>query len=209
MTPTEALWYLGRGTGVVALLMFTLTMVLGIATRSGRRAAGLDRFGVADLHRTASLTGTGLVLVHVGTLLFDPYAQLRVVDLVLPFLGGYRPLYLGLGTLAVDVLLVVVVSSLVRHRIGPRAFRTLHWAAYAMWPLAFVHGLGTGTDAATWWFRSVAMLCALAVGAALGWRISAGYGERGMQRVPRRLPQHQPGPTRPTTPPTTRKAMTR
>ena len=147
MNLTDALWYLGRGTGIVALLMFTLTMVLGITTRSGRRAFGLDRFGIADLHKTASLAGLGLVAVHVTTLFFDPYAQLRLVDLVLPFLGSFRPLWQGLGTAAIDVLVVIVVTSLLRHRIGPRVFRAVHWAAYAMWPLAFLHGLGTGTDA--------------------------------------------------------------
>ena len=149
MNLTEALWYLGRGTGLVALVMFTVTMVLGITTRSGRAGLGLNRFGLADLHKTASLAGTGLIAVHVGTLLFDPYAQLRLVDLAVPFLATYRPLWLGLGTLAVDVLLVLVATSLLRHRVGPRVFRAVHWTAYAMWPLALVHALGTGTDAGT------------------------------------------------------------
>lgn len=194
MITSEALWYLGRGTGVVALVMFTLTMVLGITTRSGRRAAGLDRFGVAELHKTASLTGTALILVHVGTLFFDPYAQLTLVDLVLPFAGTYRPLWLGLGTVGLDVVVLIVASSLLRHRIGPKIFRAVHWSAYAMWPLALVHGLGTGTDAATWWFRSVAAGCAVVVAAAVTWRLSAGYGERGMNRVPRRLPGRLPRP---------------
>ena len=75
MNLTDADWYLGRGTGVVALVMFTLSLVLGLCTRSGRRAVGLDWFGVADLHRTAALVGTGLVVVHVTTLLVDPYAH--------------------------------------------------------------------------------------------------------------------------------------
>ena len=189
MNLTEALWYLGRGTGLVALVMFTVTMVLGIITRSGRAGLGLNRFGLADLHKTASLAGTGLIAAHVGTLLFDPYAQLRLVDLAVPFLATYRPLWLGLGTLAVDVLVVIVASSLLRHRIGPRAFKALHWLAYGLWPVAFLHALGTGTDAGTWWFRAVAVGCALAVGGALGWRTSQSFAERGFARVPRREPR--------------------
>jgi methionine sulfoxide reductase heme-binding subunit len=195
MNLTEALWYLGRGTGLVALVMFTLTMVLGITTRSGRAGLGLNRFGFADLHKTASLAGVGLILVHVGTLLFDPYAQLRLVDLAVPFLATYRPFWQGLGTLAVDVLLVLVASSLLRHRIGPRVFRALHWTAYAMWPLALVHSLGTGTDAGTVWMRAAAGTCFLAVAVAVGWRTSGPFAERGKRRIPRRLP--------------TRKAVTR
>ena len=195
MNLTEALWYLGRGTGVVALVMFTVTMVLGITTRSGRAGLGLNRFGLADLHKTASLAGTGLIAVHVGTLLFDPYAQLRLVDLAVPFLATYRPLWLGLGTLAVDVLLVLVATSLLRHRVGPRVFRAVHWTAYAMWPLALVHALGTGTDAGTDWMRAVAAACVLAVATAVGWRTSGTFAERGWRRIPRTLP--------------TRKAVTR
>lgn len=189
MNLVNSLWYLGRGTGLVALVMFTLTMVLGITTRSGRQALGLSRFGVADLHKTASLTGTGLVAAHVGTLLFDPYAQLKLVDLVFPFLAAYRPMWLGLGTLAADLLVLVVASSLLRHRIGPRAFKALHWSAYALWPVAFLHALGTGTDAGTVWFRAIAFGCALAVGAAVGWRTSQSFAERGFPRIPRRQPQ--------------------
>ncbi|MDX6300315.1 MAG: methionine sulfoxide reductase heme-binding subunit [Nocardioidaceae bacterium] len=188
MNATDALWFLARGTGTVALVMLTLTVVLGVAVRSGRRTDDLDRFVIADLHKTASLVGTGLVATHLATLWFDPFAQLRFLDLLVPFAGTYRPLWLGLGTLAVDVLVLLVASSLLRHRIGPRAFRAVHWAAYAMWPLALLHGLGTGTDAGTWWFRSVAVACALAVAAAVAWRLSPAYPERGIDRIPRTVP---------------------
>ena len=183
---TSALWYLGRGTGTVALVMFTLTAVLGVVTRSGRQALGLTRFGIADLHRTAAHAGTALIAVHVITLLIDPFAQLRLLDLLVPFNAGYRPLWVGLGALALDSLAVLVGSSLLRHRIGPRAFRALHWLAYAMWPLAFLHGLGSGTDAATWWFRGIAAACALAVTAAVGWRVSQGFQLHGRPRLDRK-----------------------
>ncbi len=177
-TLVSALWYLGRGTGIVALLMFTLTVVLGIVTRSGRRTAGVPRFGIVDLHRTAALSGVGLVTAHVTTLLLDPFAQLRLVDLFIPFHAGYRPLWVGLGALALDTLIVVVSSSLLRHRIGPGLFRALHWLTYAMWPLAFIHALGSGTDAATWWMRGVDAVCALAIAAAVWWRISDSFHGR-------------------------------
>ena len=167
---TSALWYLGRGTGVTALVLFTIAVALGIAVRSGRPVAGLPRFGVHQLHRTASLLATSLVAVHVGTLLFDPYAQLRLVDIVLPFAGTYRPLWLGLGTLALDLLVAIVVTSLLRDRIGRRAWRVVHWATYALWPIAMLHALGTGTDASTPWLRWTALLCTLTVGGAVVWR---------------------------------------
>jgi methionine sulfoxide reductase heme-binding subunit len=185
----EALWALGRGTGVVALVMFTVSMVLGIASRSGRPIPGLGRFGFTDLHRTAALTGTALIVLHVGTLVLDPYAQLRLVDLVFPFLGSYRPIWLGLGTLALDILVVVTVVSLLRHRIGPRVFRAAHWGTYALWPIAMGHALGNGTDNGTFWLRGLAAVCAGAVLGAVLWRLTPSYGERGRVRSPRRLPE--------------------
>ncbi|MBV9832425.1 MAG: ferric reductase-like transmembrane domain-containing protein, partial [Marmoricola sp.] len=138
---------------------------------------------LAEVHRTAALAGVGLVAVHVVTLLLDPYAQLRLVDLVLPFSAGYRPFWVGLGTLALDTLLVVTVSALGRHLVGPRVFRALHWLTYALWPVALLHALGSGTDAGSLWLDGVAAVCTASVAAALGWRLSPSYAGRGRARV--------------------------
>lgn len=174
---SEALWALGRGTGVTALVFLTISQALGIATRSGRRVAALPRFAVADVHRFAALAGTGLVALHLTLLFFDPYAQLRLVDFVVPFLAAYRPVWLGLGTLACDVLVVVIGSSLLRHRLGLRAFRAIHWVAYALWPVALVHALGAGTDSLRVWFLALAGGCAVIVAGALTWRLRADFVE--------------------------------
>jgi predicted ferric reductase len=181
----EALWALGRGTGVVALVVFTLSVVLGILSRSGRPLAGLGRFGINEVHRTAALTGVGLVTVHVASLFLDPYAQLHLVDLVVPFLGSYRPVWLGLGTVGFDLLAVVTVVSLLRRTVGPRVFRAVHWLTYALWPVALLHGLGNGTDAGSLWMDAVAVLCSGAVAAAVAWRLLPSYAERGRARTAR------------------------
>lgn len=184
---TAALWALGRGSGVAALVVLTLSLTLGVIGRSGRDTLGLGRFGLNELHRTAALTGVGLVLVHLVSLLFDPYAQLRVVDLLVPFLGTYRSIWLGLGTLAVDLLLVVTGVSLLRRYVGPRVFRAVHWATYLLWPVALVHAFGTGTDAATLWLDSIGLACVALVGGAVAWRTSGAFGERGWSRLPRQV----------------------
>ena len=170
---TNALWYLGRGTGVSVLVLFTLVMVFGVAVRTGRPLPGLPRFALAALHRTTSLTALGLLAVHIVTLLSDPYAQLRLLDVVLPFGGAYKPLWLGFGTLAADLVVVLIVTSLLRQRIGRRAWRVLHWTAYACWPLAMAHAIGNGTDGTSTWLLAAAGACALAVIAALTWRVAA------------------------------------
>jgi len=181
-----ALWSFGRGAGLAALGLFTLSLLLGIIGRSGRSLPLLGRVGVSDLHRTAALTGTGLVAVHVGSLLIDPYAQLKVVDLLLPFLAAYRPFWLGIGTLAADLLVLITLVSVLRARIGPRVFRSVHWATYVLWPFALVHALGAGSDATSPWFRAFALACTLAVVSAVGWRLAASFPGRGWDRQPRR-----------------------
>jgi sulfoxide reductase heme-binding subunit YedZ len=186
-TLITALWYLGRGTGVGALVLLTLSVCLGIITRSGRRMRVLPRFALNDLHKTAALTATGLLAVHIGSLLFDPYAQLRLADVIIPFQGQYRPLYLGVGTLAVDLIALVVGTSLVRHRIGPRVFKAVHWLTYALWPLALLHGLGIGTDAPSTWFTALAAACAGVVGLVVVWRVTPAFAERGRVRIPREV----------------------
>lgn len=182
----SALWAFGRGTGLAALGLLTMSLVLGVIGRSGRPLPWMGRVGVSDLHRTAALTGTSLVGVHLVSLLLDPYSQLKVVDLVFPFLAAYRPLYLGLGTLAVDLLLLVTLVSVVRARIGPRLFRAVHWLTYVVWPFALGHALGSGSDAGTAWFRTLAVACIVLVVSAAGWRLAPSFAGRGWNRHSRR-----------------------
>ena len=96
---TDALWYFARGSGVVALVLLTVVVVLGIGARSGRPAFGLPRFAVSLVHRNAALLAVVFLAGHVIGLLFDPYAQLRLFEVIVPFVGNYRPVWQGLGTL--------------------------------------------------------------------------------------------------------------
>ena len=168
----DALWYLGRGAGLMSLVLLTVVVALGVASRAGRPLAGLPRFAVSAVHRNAALLAVSLLAVHVLTLLFDPYAQLKVVDLVVPFRGAYQPVWLGLGTLAFDVILAIVVTSLLRARLGVRAWRAVHWLAYAAWPLALLHGLWVGSDASEPWLLATAVTCAAVVAAGVVWRVA-------------------------------------
>jgi sulfoxide reductase heme-binding subunit YedZ len=172
----DALWYLGRGAGLMSLVLLTVTVALGVASRSGQPLAGLPRFAVSAVHRNAALLSVSLLAVHVLTLLFDPYAQLKVVDLVVPFLGAYQPVWLGLGTLALDAVLAIVVTSLLRARLGVRAWRAVHWLAYAAWPFAFLHSLWVGTDASEPWLLATAVTCAAVIAAGVVWRFAIPSG---------------------------------
>ncbi len=125
------------------------------------------------------------MVAHVVSLFFDPYAQLRLIDAVVPFVGTFKPLWQGLGTLAFDVLVIVTGVSLLRHRVGPRVFRLVHWATYLLWPMALAHALGNGTDATSRWMIGTAAVSVAAVAAAVVWRLTPSYAGRGRQRTPR------------------------
>lgn len=173
----EALWAVGRGNGIVALGFLTLSVALGIATRSSRPLVGLPRFAIADVHRYVALAATLLVFVHVGLLFMDPYAKLELMDFIVPFRGAYRPFWQGLGTVVFCLLVVVVVTSLLRQRLGLRVFRAVHTSTYLIWPIAMAHAVGNGTDATRVWFLAFAGACAVTVAAAVTWRLRSEFTE--------------------------------
>jgi predicted ferric reductase len=166
------LWFATRATGVVALLLLTGTVVLGIASPSRLPRAQLPRVVLAGLHRNLSLLVLLFVALHVAATLADGYAPIGLAAAVIPFSSPYRVLWLGLGAVAFDLLLAVTLTSLIRDRLPYRAWRLVHWLAYASWPIALWHGLGTGTDSRLSWLLALDALCAAAVAAAAGWRLS-------------------------------------
>ncbi len=145
------LWFLSRGSGIALLVLFSVVMVLGVATRLGSAPRWLARFAVAELHRTLSLFAVMLLVLHVVTAILDPYVSIGWASTALPFLSHYRTLAIGLGTLAVDLGGAVLLTSLLRTRLSFRTWRAVHWLAYLAWPVAFIHSLTAGNDLHIWW----------------------------------------------------------
>lgn len=178
-TGPTTLWYLSRGTGVVSLLLLTAALVLGVAGPLRAR----PRVLLAGLHRTVPLLAIAFITAHVLTTVADGYAPIGVKDAIIPFLSPYRPVWLGLGTVAFDLLLALVATSLLRARIGLRGWRAVHWFAYLSWPVAVMHGLGTGTDGKSGWLLVLTVVCALAVAAAVVLRVALTPGLDGGRRL--------------------------
>lgn len=178
----EVLWAVGRASGVVALLLLTVSLWLGIVTRSGRPLPGMPRFSVTLLHRNVSLLAVVFLVLHIGTLLLDSYAKLTLTDIVVPFLGAHLPFWLGLGTVAVDLLIAVTITALLRRRLGLRVFKAVHWLSYALWPVALAHTIGDGTDGTSGWMLLLAGASVLFVLVAVLWRVSARFLETSAAR---------------------------
>jgi sulfoxide reductase heme-binding subunit YedZ len=178
-----AYWYLSRGTGVVSLMLLTGSVVLGILESFRWTPRGWPRFSIAVLHRDISLVALAFIGAHIVTVVLDGFAPIRWGDAVLPFLSAYRPFWLGLGALSFDLLLAVTVTSLLRRHVGYRLWRAVHWLAYASWPVALVHGLGTGTDTRVQWILGLNAACAALVIALLLRRLTIGWPHRVPGRI--------------------------
>jgi len=148
---SPVLWFVSRGSGLVLLVLFSVVMTLGAATRMGSAPRRWPRFAVAELHRTLSLFAVALLGLHVVTAILDPFVRIGWAATVLPFGSPYRTVAIGLGTLAVDLGGAVLLTSLARRRLGFRAWRAVHWLAYLAWPAAFIHSLTAGNDLHVWW----------------------------------------------------------
>lgn len=172
-----AYWYLTRGSGAVALILLTLTVALGIANVQRVRTATIPRFALQAVHRNVSLLAVMFVVIHIGTTLLDGYVHIRLIDAVVPFGASYRPFWLGLGAVALDLVIAVVLTSLVRRWLGYRAWRATHWLAYASWPVAVLHAIGTGSDAGATWMVVVFVVCAAVMAIAVIARIDEALRE--------------------------------
>jgi sulfoxide reductase heme-binding subunit YedZ len=168
------LWYATRGLGASTLLVLTATVVLGILTATRWSGEETPGFVAVDLHRNLSLLAICLLVGHIVTTVLDPFAHISVRDVLIPVGAAYRPVWLGLGVAAFWILVGVAATSLLRDRVGIRTWRIIHWAAYASWPLALVHGLGTGSDSRAPWLVSLAASCAAAVAVAIVERLRDG-----------------------------------
>jgi predicted ferric reductase len=168
---STTLWYSTRATGIVALVLLTATMVLGILTAGRLRARSWPAFASADLHKRVSVLTMVFLGIHVLTAVLDTYVNISWASLVVPFASSFQPFWTGLGTVGVDLLMAVAVSSALRGHISAGAWRTIHWLAYGSWPVAMAHSLGEGTDGLKLWMAVLAAVCALAVVGSLAWRV--------------------------------------
>jgi methionine sulfoxide reductase heme-binding subunit len=167
---TLALWYMSRATGVVSLVLMSLTVIIGLLVNRQGRLPGLPAFAVLGLHRYLSLLSITFLAVHIATAVLDSFVNISVAAAVIPFVSAYEPLWLGLGAVAFDLMIAIIVTSLLRAHIGRRTWRAVHWLAYGSWPVAVVHSIYSSQDMQRGPLLGVALACILAVLIAVVWR---------------------------------------
>jgi DMSO/TMAO reductase YedYZ heme-binding membrane subunit len=174
---STALWYVSRATGAVALLLMTAVLLLGLLVSRQGKLPGLPRFAVTGLHRNLSLLSVVFVALHVLTAVTDGYVTIPLISAVLPLASPYERLSLSLGAISLDLTLALIVTSLLRGRLGRRTWKAVHWLAYLTWPVAWLHGFSAATDLRQGWLFAFAIGDLLLVIAAVGWRVAAAARE--------------------------------
>lgn len=164
---TQILWFATRGAGVVSLILFSVVACLGLLAVARSQSAWWPRFLTVELHRTLALLSVAFVAIHVLTAVLDPFTHLGIASVLVPLASAYRPLPVAFGVVSLYLVAAVVGTSLVRDRIGHRAWRAVHWTSYASWPLAVEHTLTAGSDAFSPWLLAITAVCVLAVGVSL------------------------------------------
>ena len=167
-------WYFSRATGMVALVLLTAIIVLGILGPLRVSHALWPRYAIRTVHRDVSLLALLVIAIHVATIVADSYVQVPLSAAVLPFGSSYDPFWTGVGAVAFDLMIALVITSLLRNRVGFRTWRLVHWSAYACWPLAVAHGIATGTDSSAPWALALTVICIAVVMVAVALRVQGG-----------------------------------
>jgi predicted ferric reductase len=173
MTGSTVFWYASRATGIVTLLLLTAVLVLGLVVTRQGRIPGLPRFAVTSLHRNLSLLAVAFIAVHVLTAVLDRYVSIPLVSVLVPFTSGYERFWLGLGAVALDLMLAMIGTSLIRGRLNRRWWRAVHLLAYASWPVALAHGIGAAKDLQEGRLPWLAVGCATIAVGAVAWRLAS------------------------------------
>ena len=168
LVASTTVWYAARAGGVVSYVLVSASVLAGILLAGKARVPGLPRFAVEDVHRFLGLLAGLFIAIHVGSIALDTVVPFSLTQLVIPFTSSYRPLATGLGIVAVELLLAVAVTNRLRSRLPYRVWRRAHYATLAVWLLATVHGILSGTDRSQTWLLAVyATTVALVAGAAV------------------------------------------
>jgi methionine sulfoxide reductase heme-binding subunit len=171
LTSSPADWYAARAAGVVAYLILSGVVILGLTMAGKRTLRRWPQFAIEDIHRFGGLLVGAFVTTHVITIAVDSWLPFSIPSLIVPLLSTYRPIWVGLGIVAAELLLALAVTNHYRRRLPHRFWRSAHYLNFAVWGAATLHGIGTGTDRSSPWLLALYALAASSVGAAIVWRL--------------------------------------
>jgi len=177
VTSSPVIWYAARASGVAAYVVLSLVVSIGLALGGKAQSRRWPRFSVEDIHRFGGLLVGSLIGVHVLTIAADSFLPFSLTQLMVPFTSSYRPLWTGLGIAAAELLVALAITNHYRKRLPYRFWRKAHYVNFAVWALASLHGLMSGTDLGAAWLAILYGVSVASVLMLLLWRFG-GQGVR-------------------------------
>lgn len=172
LTSSPAIWYAARASGVAAYIVLSCVVSIGLALGRKAQSKRWPRFAVEEIHRFGGILVGSLIVVHVGAIALDSFLPFSVGQLIVPFTARYRPIWTGLGIFAAELLLALAITNHYRKRMPYRYWRLAHYANFAVWTLASLHGIFSGTDRSTLWLAVLYGLSISVVLSLIAWRVS-------------------------------------
>jgi sulfoxide reductase heme-binding subunit YedZ len=177
VTSNPAIWYAARASGVAAYVVLSVVVCLGLTMGGKAQSRRWPRFSVEEIHRFGGLLVGSLIGVHILAIAADSFLPFSLTQLLVPFTSSYRPLWTGLGIAAAEILVALAITNHYRKRLPYRFWRTAHYLNFAVWGLASVHGLMSGTDRGATWLAIIYGISVASVVTLLVWRFG-GLGRR-------------------------------
>ena len=189
-------WYATRLFALLAYLALAASVIYGLLLSTGILDSVAHRAVSFTLHQDLAAVGLSLAMIHAALLALDPSVPYAPAEILVPFFGPYRPLWVGLGQVSLYLSAIVVGSFYVRRRIGQRAWRLLHYTTFLAFVGATAHGLMSGTDSGTPWAFGGYLAAASAVAFLFAYRVVISVAKRGSRPAPRLVAVPAPAASR-------------
>ena len=173
-SPSPVTWYLARAAGIVLYLLVWIAAVTGLGLTTGLLARWPGRGVVFSLHAFATNLTYGFLALHLISLAADTTVRFTPQPLLVPFVSGWREPWTGFGVLAAGLTILISASFALKHLIGQRAWRALHWLTFPLYALALLHGVGAGSDTGTPWMGGLYFATGLTVVLLASYRLLRG-----------------------------------
>jgi sulfoxide reductase heme-binding subunit YedZ len=173
-------WYTARAAGITAYVLLSGVVLVGLTMGAKKTFPSWPRFAVEDVHRFGGLLVGTFVSIHVVAIALDAWLPFSLGSLIVPLTSSYRPLWVGLGIAAAELLLAIAVTNHYRRRLRYTTWRRIHYLNLGVWWAATLHGLGSGTDRSSLWLLGLYGVAAASVSAGIVWRVTRrAHGVRG------------------------------
>ncbi len=155
LTASPVDWYAARAAGIVAYLLLTSVVAIGVGLAGRMNGKSWPSFAVAEVHRFGGLLVGTFIGIHVLTIAIDSYMRFSLAQLAVPFTSSYRPVWVALGIVAAELLLALAIANRLRRTLRYRWWKRTHYLNFAVWAAATLHGIGSGTDRGALWMTAI------------------------------------------------------